>query len=76
MTQKQWGLAISIVMAVVAAASQGAVHFPLGIPQWVVDYIQSWATTIVSIYVIVNPFLPGDVIPIAGLNTTKEPDHA
>ena len=63
---KQIGTAVMIFMAIVAAASQGGLHLPLGVPETWGPYIQSWSATIMALYLIVNPFLPASVFgPLA-----------
>lgn len=61
MTTKQIGTAVSVIMALLALASQGTLHLPLGVPTSWGPYIQSWSLFIISIYAIINPFLPSDV---------------
>jgi hypothetical protein len=60
-TTKQLGTAVMIFMALVAAASQGGLHLPLGVPESWGPYIQSWSASIMALYLIVNPFLPASV---------------
>jgi hypothetical protein len=65
---KRLGFYISIFMALVAVGAQGGIHLPLGIPESWNPYIVSWDSFILSLYVIINPFLPSDVIgPLAPL---------
>lgn len=58
LSTKDIGTAVMIFMAIVAAASQGGIHLPLGVPEIWGPYIQSWSATIMALYLIVNPFLP------------------
>src|SRR5271165_2135946 len=58
---KQIGTIVMIFMAIVAAASQGGLHLPLGVPETWGPYIQSWSASIMALYIIVNPFLPASV---------------
>ena len=60
-TTKQIGTAVMIFMALVAAASQGGLHLPLGVPETWGPYIQSWSASIMALYLIINPFLPASV---------------
>jgi hypothetical protein len=63
---KQLGTFVMIVMALVAAASQGAIHLPLGVPETWGPYITSWSSFIMAVYLIANPFLPASVFgPLA-----------
>jgi hypothetical protein len=57
---KQIGTIVMVFMAIVAAASQGGIHLPLGIPEIWGPYIQSWSASIMALYLIVNPFLPAN----------------
>lgn len=69
---KQLGTVVMIFMAVVAAASQGGLHLPLGVPETWGPYIQSWSASIMALYLIVNPFLPASVFgPLAPLPNEK-----
>lgn len=69
---KQIGTFVMIFMAVVAAASQGGIHLPLGVPESWGPYIQSWSATIMALYLIVNPFLPASVFgPLAPMPNEK-----
>lgn len=62
MSTKRVGLAISITVALLAWASQGSLHLPVGIPPSWDAIIESWASFLMSIYLTVNVFLPADVI--------------
>jgi hypothetical protein len=65
-TTKQIGTVVMIFMAIVAAASQGGLHLPLGVPESWGPYIQSWSASIMALYLIINPFLPASVFgPLA-----------
>jgi hypothetical protein len=55
---KQIGTVVMIVMAILAALSQGAVKLPTGIPDSWGPIIQSWSGFIMAIYLLINPFLP------------------
>lgn len=68
---KQLGTVVMIFMAVVAAASQGGLHLPLGVPESWGPYIQSWSASIMALYIIINPFLPAGVFgPLAPAKDT------
>jgi hypothetical protein len=63
---KQIGTTVMIFMAIIAALSQGGIHLPLGVPESWGPYIQSWSSSIMALYIIVNPFLPASVFgPLA-----------
>jgi hypothetical protein len=69
---KQIGTIVMVFMAIVAAASQGGIHLPLGIPEIWGPYIQSWSASIMALYLIVNPFLPANTF---GPLTPLENEH-
>lgn len=62
MNTKTVGKWVAVGMAIVAAASQGALKLPVGLPEWVGTAIMSWSGFIMSVYLIINPFLPADAI--------------
>ena len=69
---KQIGTGVMIFMAIVAAASQGGLHLPLGVPEIWGPYIQSWSASIMALYIIVNPFMPASVFgPLAPIPSEK-----
>ncbi len=70
---KQIGTGVMIFMAIVAAASQGGLHLPLGVPETWGPYIQSWSASIMALYlIIINPLLPASVFgPLATPPTTS-----
>ena len=65
-TTKQIGTVVMILMAIIAALSQGGIHLPLGVPESWGPYIQSWSASLMALYLVINPFLPAGVFgPLA-----------
>lgn len=75
-TTMKW---LSIAMAIIAAVSAGAIHLPVGTPDWLVADIKDWSLTILQAFAVIKPFLPADIVgPGASIptNTPQKPAGA